>query len=113
MNRPTLKKYSQKEAHAMRVENAKLDIENMKLKLELERLAVENLNVIQDFFAVVDSFFTEDDVRTLKEAKTKWYKFKDTLEATESMDEALAAIDRVSQATPDKNAEIINKWWSK
>lgn len=112
MNSPTPKKYSQRDAKAMHVANARLDVENMKLKLKLESLAVGNLNVIENFFAVVDSFFTEDDVKTLGEAKAKWYKFKATLEDTDDMDKALAAIDRVSSAHPERNACIINEWWS-
>jgi hypothetical protein len=109
----TPKKWSQKEAQKLHIENSRLSLENMKLKLELEHQVVVGLNQMQDFFGVVDSFFTEDDVRTLREAQTKWDKFCDALEDTQDFETALAAINRVSIARPEQNAALLQKCWGK
>jgi predicted metal-binding transcription factor (methanogenesis marker protein 9) len=108
----TPKKWSQKAAQTLYLTNARLELENMKLKLKLENLAVENLNVVQDIFAVTDSLFSEDDVRTLREAATKWEVFKRALEETNDMEAALDRIDRESVATPEANAALVSKWWA-
>lgn len=90
-----------------------LAIENVKLKLDLERRVVEFMGQMQDFFGIVDSLFTEDDVRTLGEARNKWHKFRDVLDETQDLDMALDAINRKSIADDEANAELVMKWWSK
>ena len=102
-----------KQLKACQKETSRLELENMRLKLDLERRVVEFMNSTQDIFAVVDSLFTEDDVRTLNEAKNKWLTFKTVLDNGGTMEQALDAIDREPNNTPEKNAEILIKWWSK
>jgi len=102
-----------KELKACTKECDRLELENMKLRLDIERRTVEFMGQMQDFFGIVDSFFTEDDVKTLGEAKSMWYKFRDTLDETEDLDQALDAIDRVSIADPEMNATSLHNMWSK
>jgi hypothetical protein len=102
-----------KEIKIIQLECERLELENMKLRLDVERRVVEFMNQMQDFFGIVDSFFTEDDVRTLGEAKNKWHTFRDVLDETQDVSQALDAINRVSIATPEKNAKSLMNMWSK
>ena len=87
------------------------ELESMRAKLDIERRTVEFMNQMQDFFGIVDSFFTEDDVRTLKEAERKWTTFRATLDETQDIKQALDAINRVSIATPEQNANLLMNMW--
>lgn len=102
-----------KEIKELKKDLARAEIAEMKAKIDIERRTVEFMNQMQDFFGVVDSFFTEDDVRTLGEAKAKWYLFRDVLEEEDSVDAALDAINRTSIATPDDNGQLLMDLWSK
>lgn len=112
-NQATPAKLSRKDCAMLAKNNLKLELENMKLKLDVERRVVDFMGQMQDLFAIVDSFFTEDDVRTLAEAKRKWEKFRSVLEETQNIDAALDAIDRVSVADNEANAEILVRLWSR
>lgn len=111
--KPTPKQMSRKECLRIAIDNERLQIENMKLRLDVERRTVEFLGQMQDFFGIVDSLFTEDDVRTLAEAKRKWYKFREVLDETQDLDSALDAIGRVSIADNEANSEMVMRLWSK
>jgi hypothetical protein len=66
---------------------------------------------MQDFFGIVDSLFTSDDVRTLREAERKWDLFREVLDETGDVAQALDAIDRESIADNEQNAGLITKLW--
>lgn len=102
-----------KELKQIQKECKRLELENMKLRLDTERRVVEFMGQMQDFFGIVDSFFTEDDVKTLSEVKAKWYKFRDVLDETQDLDKALEAINRVSVADNEQNAQLVMDLWSK
>jgi len=94
-------------------EQERLELENMKLKLDIERRVVEFLDSTQDIFGVVDSLFTEEDVRTLNEAKQKWFNFKNAINSGMTIEEALDVIDRTPVHTTEKNALTLSNLWRK
>lgn len=103
---------TQKELKAAKKECDRLEVENMALRLDVERRTTEFMGQMQDFFAIVDSIFYDGEVGTLGEAKRDWKAFRDALDESQDIAQALDAIGRESIATPERNADLLHKLWS-